>query len=187
MNRRTFITLLGCAAAWPLAARAQQAAKRQTIGIIDSAPIWNHFRQALHDLGYVEGQTIAFEYRTAEGEPERLAVAAAELVHLPVDLIAVYGTAPALAAQAATKSIPVVAISVGDPVRGGLVASLARPGGNVTGNTVLGPDMEPSERSFSKRLSLVFRGWLFFGIQTTPRMSPIAKSCAPRHRHWECK
>jgi len=141
VNRRTFITLLGCAAAWPLAARAQQAAKRQTIGIIDSAPIWNHFRQALHDLGYVEGQTIAFEYRTAEGEPERLAVAAAELVHLPVDLIAVYGTAPALAAKAATKSIPVVAISVGDPVRGGLVASLARPGGNVTGNTVLGPDI----------------------------------------------
>jgi putative ABC transport system substrate-binding protein len=144
MQRRAFITLLvgGAAAAWPLAARAQQTAtKIPRIGIIDDAPNFNHFRQALHDLGYIEGQTIAFEYRTAEGEPEHLAAAAAELARLPVDVIAAYGTPPVLAAMAATKSIPIVAISVGDPVRGGLVASLARPGGNVTGNTVLGPDI----------------------------------------------
>jgi putative ABC transport system substrate-binding protein len=85
MRRREFISLLG-AAAWPLAARAQQTAtKIPRIGIIDDAPNFNHFREALHDLGYIEGQTIAFEYRTAEGEPERLAAAAAELARLPVD------------------------------------------------------------------------------------------------------
>jgi putative ABC transport system substrate-binding protein len=140
--RREFTFTLGAVAmAWAQAARGQQEQKIRRIGIIDDTPIWDHFRNALRDLGYVEGKTIAFEYRTAQGEPERLAAAAAELVHLPVDVIAVYGTAPALAAMAATKSIPIVAMSVGDPVRGGLVASLARPGGNVTGNTVLGPDI----------------------------------------------
>jgi ABC-type uncharacterized transport system substrate-binding protein len=142
IGRREFITLLGSAAfAWPVAARAQRSAKLVRIGIIDDAPIWNYFRQALRDLGYIEGQTVAFEYRTADGEPARLATAATELARLPVDVIAAYGTAPSLAAKGATSSIPVVAISVGDPVRGGLVSSLAHPGGNVTGNTVLGPDI----------------------------------------------
>src|SRR6516164_4557148 len=111
IGRRELVGGLGCAAvAWPLASRAQQEQKIRRIGIIDDTPIWDHFRSALRDLGHVEGKTIAYEYRTAEGEPERLAVAAAELVHLPVDVIAVYGTAPALAAMAATKSIPIVAI-----------------------------------------------------------------------------
>ena len=143
MRRRQFISLLGgTAAVWPLVAGAQQRpAKLPLIGIIDDGPIWKHFRLALHDLGYIEGQTIAFEYRSAEGKPDRLTAAATELVRLPVDAIAVYGTAPAGAAMAATKTIPIVAISVGDPVRGGLVGSLARPGGNLTGNTVLGPDI----------------------------------------------
>jgi putative ABC transport system substrate-binding protein len=142
IQRRQFISLVGSmAAAWPLATRAQQPAAMPHIGIIDDVPIWNHFRQALHDLGYIEGHTIAFEYRTAEGEPERLAAVATELVRLPVDVIAVYGTAPAFAAMAATKTIPIVAISVGDPVRAALVESLARPGGNLTGNTVLGPEI----------------------------------------------
>jgi putative tryptophan/tyrosine transport system substrate-binding protein len=143
LKRRELIALLCATAAMgPHAARAQQQpAKLPRIGIIDDASIWNHFRQALRELGYIEGRSIAFEYRTAEGEPERLAAAAAELARLPVDVIAVYGTAPSLAAMAATKSIPIVAISVGDPVKAGLVASLARPGGNVTGNTVLGPDI----------------------------------------------
>jgi len=154
MRRREFITLVGgTAVAWPLAARAQQpAAKLPRIGIIDDMPIWNHFRQALHDLGYIEGHTIAFEYRTAQGVPERLAAAAAELVRLPVDVIAVYGTAPGLAAMAVTKTIPIVAISVGDPVRAGLVESLARPGGNLTGNTVLGPDIGAKRTQLLKEL-----------------------------------
>jgi putative tryptophan/tyrosine transport system substrate-binding protein len=144
MRRREFVLLLGggLALAGPVAAGAQQQpAKFPRIGIIDDVPIWDYFRRALRELGYVEGQTIAFEYRSAEGRPDRLAAAAAELARLPADLIATYGTAPSLAAMAATKSIPIVAISVGDPVRGGLVASLAHPGGNVTGNTVLGPDI----------------------------------------------
>ena len=111
MRRRQFITLLGGAAAWPLAAHAQQQAKLARIGIIDDAPIWNHFRQGLHDLGYVEGRTIAFEYRTADGEPERLAAVATELARVPVDVIAAYGTAPANAAKSATTSFPIVAIS----------------------------------------------------------------------------
>jgi putative ABC transport system substrate-binding protein len=150
MNRREFIALLGgVAAAWPLAAHAAQRSKMPRIGIIDDAPIWDYFRRALRDVGYVEGETIAFEYRTAQGEPPRLAEAATDLARLPVDVIAVFGTPASRAAKAATTAIPIVAISIGDPVRAGLVASLALPGGNVTGNTILGPDLSP------KRLQLL--------------------------------
>ncbi len=142
MKRREFIALLGSTAAWPLAARAQQPAGRiPRIGIIDNAPIWDHFRQGLHDLGYVVDKNIAIEYRTAEGDPDRLAAAAADLARLPVDVIAVFGTPAARAAKGATTSIPIVAISIGDPVRAGLVTSIARPGANITGNTILGPDI----------------------------------------------
>ena len=142
MKRREFIALLGSTAAWPLAARAQQPAGRiPRIGIIDNAPIWDHFRQGLHDLGYVVDKNIAIEYRTAEGDPDRLAAAAADLARLPVDVIAVFGTPAARAAKGATTSIPIVAISIGDPVRAGLVASIARPGANITGNTILGPNI----------------------------------------------
>jgi putative tryptophan/tyrosine transport system substrate-binding protein len=150
MRRREFVALLGSAAfGWPLTARAQQRSRIPRVGIIDDAPIWDHFRQSLRDLGYVEGQTINFEYRSAQGEPARLAAAATDLVRLPVDVIAVFGTPASRAAQAATTTIPIVAISIGDPVRAGLVASFARPGGNVTGNTILGPDLSP------KRLQLL--------------------------------
>ena len=142
MKRREFIALLGSTAAWPLAARAQQPAGRiPRIGIIDNAPIWDHFRQGLHDLGYVVDKNIAIEYRTAEGDPDRLAAAAADLARLPVDVIAVFGTPAARAAKGATTSIPIVAISIGDPVRAGLVTSIARPGANITGNTILGPNI----------------------------------------------
>jgi putative ABC transport system substrate-binding protein len=131
--RRQFITLLGGAvAAWPVRAKGQSERKRR-VGIIDDAPAWKHFRQALRDLGYIEGHNITFDYRIAEGSPQRLAAAAVELVRLPVDVIAVYGTPASRAAQASTTSIPIVAISVGEPVRIGLVQSLARPGGNITG------------------------------------------------------
>jgi putative ABC transport system substrate-binding protein len=141
VRRREFITLLGGAAlAWPLAARAQPR-NVPRVGIIDDTPRWNHFRQGLHDLGYVEGQTIAFEYRTAEGEPERLAAVATELARVPVDVIATSGSAATRAAQQATTTIPIVMIAIGDPVRAGFVPSLARPGGNITGNTILGTEM----------------------------------------------
>src|SRR6516164_11491697 len=148
MRRREFITLLGGAAAWPVAARAQQQGKIPRIGIIDDAPMWNAFRQGLRELGYLEGQNIAFEYRTAEGTPERLAEAATDLARRPVDIIATYGTAPSIAAKAATTTIPIVMIAVGDVVRTGLVQGLAHPGGNITGNTILGPEVQP------KRLQL---------------------------------
>jgi len=139
MRRRRFIAGLVGAAAWPLTARAQQAAKIPRIGIIDDAPMWNAFRQSLRDLGYLEGQNIAFEYRIAEGKPDRLATAAAELVRLPVAVIVTFGTPPTAATKQATTTIPIVMIGIGDPVEAGFAQSLARPRGNITGNTILGP------------------------------------------------
>src|SRR5262249_29805986 len=146
MKRREFITLLGGAAAascvsWPRAANAQQGARVPRIGIVDDAPMWQSFRQALREFGYVEGQSVNYEYRYSEGVPDRLAAAVGELVPRPVDLIAVFGPPPTEAAKAATTTIPIVMIGVGDAVRTGLVASLARPGSNITGNTVLSPDL----------------------------------------------
>src|SRR5262249_2692864 len=107
------------------------------------APMWNAFRQALRDLGYIEGQNITYEYRYGEGAPDRLAEAAAELVRRPVGVIATFRTPPTPAPQEAAAANPIVMVGVGDPVRAGLVASLARPGGNITGNTVLSPDLGP--------------------------------------------
>jgi ABC-type uncharacterized transport system substrate-binding protein len=150
MKRRELLSLFGGAAvAWPLSARAQQVVKTPRIGIIDDSPMWNAFRQGLRDLGYLEGQNIAFEYRYAGGLPDRLAWVAVELIRRPVDLIATFGTPPTLAAKHATTTIPIVMMGIGDPVGAGLVSSLARPGGNVTGNTILGPDVA------GKRLQLL--------------------------------
>jgi putative tryptophan/tyrosine transport system substrate-binding protein len=150
MRRRDVILLLGrAAAAWPLAARAQQVAKIPRIGIVDDAPMWQTFRQALRELGYVEGETVNYEYRYSAGVPDRLTTVMGDLIRRPVDLIATYGTPPTQAARAATTTIPIVMIGVGDPVRAGLIASLARPGGNLTGNTVLSPDLS------AKRLQLL--------------------------------
>jgi putative ABC transport system substrate-binding protein len=149
IRRRDFVILLGGgAAAWPFAARAQQQGKIRRIGVIDDGPMWNAFREGLRDLGYLEGQNIAFEYRTADGVPEQLAEAATDLARRPVDVIVTYGTPPTIAAKAATTTIPIVMIGVGDVVRTGLVQSLAHPGGNITGNTILGPEVQP------KRLQL---------------------------------
>src|SRR5215467_6079481 len=151
LRRRRFLTLLGgAAAALPLAARAQQQGKIPRIGIIDDAPMWNAFRQGLRDLGYLEGQNIAFEYRTADGVPERLAEAATDLVRRPVDVIATFGTPSSIAAKAATTTIPIVMISVGDVLRTGLVQSLAHPGGNITGNTSLNPEVQPKKLQLFK-------------------------------------
>jgi len=141
IGRRELIAALGGAAAWPLAAVAQQGVKIPRIGIIDDAPMWQAFRQALRELGYVEGETVNYEYRYSEGVPDRLATVVGELIRRPVDLIATFGTPPTEAAKAATTTIPIVMIGIGDPVGAGLVASLARPGGNITGNTILSPDL----------------------------------------------
>src|SRR5947208_6895117 len=139
MRRRDLITLLGGAAAWPLAARAQQPGKLPTIGFVGAgtpstyAPWVAAFVQRLRELGWVEGRTIAIEYRWAEGRNERYAENAAEFVRLKVDVIVTSATPATLAAKQATAVIPIVFAAVSDPVGTGLVASLARPGGNVTG------------------------------------------------------
>jgi len=141
IQRRKFLATLGGAAAWPLAARAQQPRRFPHIGIIDDSLHWNAFRHGLRDLGYLEGRNIAFDYAYGDGVPERLAEAAAALVRRPVDVIATFGTPASFAAKQATTTIPIVMISIGDAVRTGLVPSLARPGGNITGNTIFGPDV----------------------------------------------
>src|SRR6516225_10333686 len=141
-RRELIVTLLGGAAVCPLAARAQHGGVRiPRIGIIDDAPIWDHFRQGLHDLGYIEGRNIAFEYRSAEGDFDRLRQAARELASLPVNVLVVYGSSATRAARQATSTIPIVMIGVGDPVRARFVTNLALPGGNVTGTTNLGPEL----------------------------------------------
>ena len=138
IRRREFIGLLGGAAAVrPLAAHAQQpkvpTVGALVIGNINPEQFWREFRQGLRDLGYVEGQNIRFEFRSAEGHLDRLPELAAELVRLKVDIIVTWFTPTAVAAKQATHEIPIVMAETGDPIGTGLVASLPRPGGNVTG------------------------------------------------------
>src|SRR5215471_1732397 len=142
MERREFITLFGGVAAWPLAARAQQAGKIPRIGYLSPGsaspgPLAYHdeFQRGLRELGYVEGRNIVIEYRFADGKFDRLGALAAELVQLNVDVIVSVVTQASLAAKHATGTIPIIIVSVGDPVGAGLVANLARPDANVTGNS----------------------------------------------------
>jgi putative tryptophan/tyrosine transport system substrate-binding protein len=141
MKRRELITLLGgAAAAWSLAARAQPSKVAQIgvlyIGLADAESFKKELREGLRELGYVEGKNIAFEFRSAEGQLDRLPGLAAELVRLKVDVIVTLYVPPSLAAKNATREIPIVAI-VGDPVETGIVSSLAHPGGNITGVSLM--------------------------------------------------
>jgi len=167
MHRRDFIRVVaGSAVTWPVAARAQQPGKIFRIGYlgVSSPSLEPHyveaFRQKLHDLGHVEGRNIAIDYKWAEGQDDRLPNLASELVSLNPDVIVTTGTPGAIAAMRATKTIPIVMATIGDPVGSGLVASLARPGGNATGFTVLGPELE------GKRLELL--------KQAVPELSRLA-------------
>jgi ABC-type uncharacterized transport system substrate-binding protein len=154
-KRRDFITLLGGAAAWPLAAQAQQPGKLRTIGYMGSTtpsaqgPWTTPFLQRLRELGWIEGRNLAIEYRWAEGRSDRFAEIAAEFVRLNVDVIVTYSAAPVLAAKQATAVIPIVFPAAPDPLGSGLVASLARPGGNVTGLSTQSTDLA------GKRLELL--------------------------------
>jgi putative tryptophan/tyrosine transport system substrate-binding protein len=156
MRRRDFITLLGSGAAvWPLRARAQQPGKLRTVGFSGQSTrsaeseLVAAFTQRLRELGWIEGRTITIEYRWSEGRAERYVQIAAEFVRLKVDVIVTSGTPQVLAAKQATSVIPIVFARVGDPVASGLVASLARPGGNVTGLSVQLADLA------GKRLELL--------------------------------
>jgi putative ABC transport system substrate-binding protein len=170
MERRAFLgTLTGGLLAAPLAAEAQQATTVARIGLLSSGSVnspeaqvmLNAFQQELRELGYIQGQNIVVEYRAAEGEMGRLPSLASDLARLKVDLIVAAATPAARAAQRATSTLPIVAVAaMGDPIADGLVASLARPGGNVTGNTFLGPELVP------KRLELL--------KEALPRVSRVA-------------
>ena len=165
IRRRAFITLLGGAAAgWPLAARAEQAEKKYTVGILsagdENTALSAAFADALRELGWVEGRNVVFKYRYAENRRERLPELAAYLVRLKVDVIAAAGTLAPLAAKRATATIPIVMTAAGDPLGSGLVASLARPGGNVTGMSLMAPDLG------GKRLELL--------KDVLPRLSRVA-------------
>ena len=159
MRRRAFITLLGGAAAWPLAARAQQpigrTGKMPLVGILMPGPAaysavtLDPFYRGLRELGYIVGQNLAIERRDGDWKSDRYPALAAELVGLKVDIIVAWSTPTARAAKQATNSIPIVAGVMADPVGDELVASLGRPGGNVTGTTFLGPEL------VAKRLQLL--------------------------------
>ncbi len=146
MRRREFITLLGGgAAAWPLAARSQSGGKVYRIGYFSAGTVIPHLRNVFHDalgaLGWIEGKNVVYEYRYADNQLDRLPELATELVRLNVDIITAMGTLAPLAAKRATSTIPIVMTTAGDPLGSGLVISLARPGGNVTGLSLMAPDL----------------------------------------------
>ena len=166
MKRRDFIALVGGGAvAWPLTALAQKpAAKIWRLGILQPGappePLVDALQQRLNELGYSEGHNIAYEYRWAEGKPQRLTELAKELVDLKVDVITAFSTPAVIAAQKATQTIPIVFAGVGDPVGSGLVSSLSRPGGNITGISILATELS------GKRLELL--------EEIVPSASPVA-------------
>jgi len=178
MRRREFIALVGSIVSWPIDVHAQQANKLPTIGVLGSGSrpsqaAWvEAFAQRLRELGWTEGRTVAFEYRWAEGSNNRLAEIATEFVRLNVDLIYALGTESALAAKRATSTIPIVFPVTGDPIGTGLVASLARPGGNATGlsNFAVGGALELGEIQAAARA---------LGIEVIPLEFHRAQDVAP--------
>ena len=191
MKRRDFILAAGALAACPRIVRAQQT-KLARIGLLIPSALgapatlenFGAIRQAFADLGYIEGRDIAFEPRGGDGTTERLAAMAAELVASGVDVIIAIATPAARAAQHATKTIPIVVGSVGDPVQDGFVESLSHPGGNITGTTFLGPELVPKRFALLKELLpnsskvAVFWNQKAFGEKTTAGMVEQAAEAA---------
>ena len=182
MNRRAFIgTLAGSLLAAPLAAEAQQASKVWRIGILGNVPLtdpeganlWGAFVQGLRELGYVEDQNITIERRSSEGQYERLPALAADLVRLKVDVIVVPASENALAAQRATRTIPIVAARLGDPARTGLVASFARPDGNITGLSFAGPELAGKQIGLLKDI-----------VTSVPRVAILSNPTNSIHSAW---
>jgi putative ABC transport system substrate-binding protein len=162
MQRREFITLLGgAAAAWPLAASAQQSERVRRIGVLQvlaaSDPDWQRrlaaFKHALAELGWIAGRDIVFEYRYADARPERLPALAAELVQANVDVIVTNAAQPVEAARKATSTVPIVMASVGDALGAGYIASLAHPGGNITGLTLVATEQSTKRLELIKEIS----------------------------------
>jgi putative tryptophan/tyrosine transport system substrate-binding protein len=174
IQRRGFITLLGGAALWPIVARAQQAAKLPTIGFLGPTTPSSQsqhvaaFVQRLRELGWVEGRDVAIEVRWAEGRDERYAEIANEFVRLKVDIILTHNTLPALAAKQATSVIPIVFASAGDPVSTGIVASLGRPGGNVTGLSSQATDTASKRLGFLREVVPSLRRLAIIGNVENP-------------------
>lgn len=154
MKRREFVVTLGMASVWPLALRAQQAKKIPLIGVLWPNPPaqFELIRQPLADLGYIEGRNIRFEFRWAEGALDNLPELATELVRIPVDLMITLAPPATLAAQRATQTIPIVFVAMGDPLASGVVASLARPGGNITGTTRMISEMSAKHVQLLKEI-----------------------------------
>jgi putative tryptophan/tyrosine transport system substrate-binding protein len=175
IRRREFILLGGSAvAAWPVAAHAQQSAKLPTIGLLVPGTPASHGQwyavlvQRLRELGWIEGRTVAIEVRYAEGHVKRLAEIATEFVRLKVDVIVTSGTPAVVQAMQATSVIPIVSAVMGDPVATGLVVSLARPGGNITGLSVLAPDLGGKRLELLREVIPGLRHLAFLGNVSNP-------------------
>jgi putative ABC transport system substrate-binding protein len=174
IGRRAIMSLLGGAATWPIVSHAQQTTKRPIIGYLGIATLAAEnkrvaaFSRRLHELGWIEGSTATIEFRWAEGRTERAAEIAAEFVRLKVDIVVTAGNAQVLALQKATSIIPIVFAAAGDPLGGGLVASLARPGGNVTGLSLIQTDLASKRLEILREIIPGLRGLAIMGNFSNP-------------------